>query len=283
MLQTTLFSALVLLVQLRNSEADQNCAARTKSTVCPNLEDRKACLTSTESRWESRLPGGEIHGADCGWCSNGPCISNSNQTCQPKTWLEAKHISGIETCLNVADDGRRWTNLCSSCNVHSNPGEKYIGKITLIECKESCRTDEDCTAIDYGKGSRSMECYHNYGGKTSHGRHSGFDAYILEASIATTTAAPMETTDTTEEENWCKSMTEDDCCSHTVKQGCPTLCDISKGCENNIPSTCSFVAVKTCSDLVNDCDRKWSNNKACRSTPGVVRDNCRETCGNCFV
>ena len=78
------------------------------------------------------------------------------------------------------DDGRRWTNLCSSCDVDSNPGEKYIGQITLIECKESCRTDEDCTAIDYGKGSRSMECYHNYGEKTSHGPHSGFDAYILK-------------------------------------------------------------------------------------------------------
>ena len=79
------------------------------------------------------------------------------------------------------DEGRRWVKLCSSCDIESNPGEKRIGdKMTLIQCKESCRKHLDCTAIDYGKGSRSMQCYHNYGGKTSHSSHSKFDVYILE-------------------------------------------------------------------------------------------------------
>jgi hypothetical protein len=69
------------------------------------LRDRKACLTSTESRWASNVPGGEIHGVDCTWCSNGPCTSGSDERCQPKTWLQAKSITGIDTCLNAAGSG----------------------------------------------------------------------------------------------------------------------------------------------------------------------------------
>ena len=73
--------------------------------MCPDNKDRQACLTSTESRRESGVAGGEIHGADCGWCSTGPCVSSNDQRCQPKTWLEAQNIPGIETCLNVDDNG----------------------------------------------------------------------------------------------------------------------------------------------------------------------------------
>ena len=62
-------------------------------------------LTSTESRRAPGVPGGEIHGVDCAWCSNGPCTRGSDERCQPKTWLQAQDITRIETCLNEADSG----------------------------------------------------------------------------------------------------------------------------------------------------------------------------------
>ena len=77
------------------------------------------------------------------------------------------------------DGVRGWKELCNSCDVESSPGEKGVGKKTLMDCKQSCREDAGCTAIDYGKGPSSMNCFHNYGGKQSHKPHRDFDAYIL--------------------------------------------------------------------------------------------------------
>ena len=78
------------------------------------------------------------------------------------------------------DDGTGWKELCTSCEVESSPSEKYVGKKTLIDCKQSCKEEAVCTGVDYGKGSRSMECFHNYGGKQSHTTNSDFDAYIFK-------------------------------------------------------------------------------------------------------
>ena len=78
------------------------------------------------------------------------------------------------------DNDRRWKQLCTSCDVKSSSSEKYAGKKTLLDCQKSCREEASCTAIDYGKGPRSMQCYHNYGREQRHSPHSNFDAYILE-------------------------------------------------------------------------------------------------------
>ena len=63
-------------------------------------------------------------------------------------------------------------------------------------------------------------------------------------------------------------------------------------CENSIPSSCSFShywAKMTCSIVVDaiGCEEKWSNmnqywGDACfESTEGLVKDNCKLTCGIC--
>ena len=53
------------------------------------------------------------------------------------------------------------------------------GKMTLEQCKDACRNDEACTAIDYGKNSRAQDCFFNYGGKVTYVEHNDFNAYIL--------------------------------------------------------------------------------------------------------
>ena len=78
------------------------------------------------------------------------------------------------------DDDVTWEELCTSCDVESSPEEKKVGKKTLEDCKQSCIQAKGCTGIDYGKDSRSEECYHNYGWKNSHIPHKNFDAYILK-------------------------------------------------------------------------------------------------------
>ena len=38
--------------------------------------------------------------------------------------------------------------------------------------------DPKCKGVDFGKGGRAKECYHNFGGDgKSYGNHHSFDAY----------------------------------------------------------------------------------------------------------
>ena len=82
-------------------------------------------------------------------------------------------------------DRRVWKELCTSCAVDSSPDQKYVGKKTLMDCKQSCKEDSGCTAIDYGKGSSSMNCYHNYGylWKQTHNPSSNYDAHIYTGCL----------------------------------------------------------------------------------------------------
>merc|ERR1711996_103750 len=74
----------------------------------------------------------------------------------------------------------QWKKLCTSCDVGSSPDEKKLGRMTLAKCQQECEKDDNCTAIDYGKGSRAFYCYLNYGGKTSYHSRADFDAYIFQ-------------------------------------------------------------------------------------------------------
>ena len=67
---------------------------------------------------------------------------------------------------------------CTSCNMEQTK-EVNKGKMTLEQCKDACRNDEACTAIDYGKNSRAQDCFFNYGGKVTYVEHNDFNAYIL--------------------------------------------------------------------------------------------------------
>ena len=75
-----------------------------------------------------------------------------------------------------------WSQLCSSCDVSSNPAEEEMGKMTLEKCKKQCEERSDCTAIDYGKNGRNQECYLNYGGMTNYNNHNDFDVYAVTRS-----------------------------------------------------------------------------------------------------
>ena len=52
-------------------------------------------------------------------------------------------------------------------------------------------------------------------------------------------------------------------------------------CENGIPSTCSNHGWTTCPGIARFCEQEWSFFPNCRSTPGLVKDNCKVTCRNC--
>ena len=71
---------------------------------CSTLDDRKACLTSIESRNQIEA-GGEIHGSECAWCESGPCTTRNASMCKPESMLQALGEVGYETCLEVEGQG----------------------------------------------------------------------------------------------------------------------------------------------------------------------------------
>lgn len=85
----------------------------------------------------------------------------------------------VYTLICSQDDGD-WTELCTSCTVESSPIQRYVGKMTLMRCKQTCITEHQCTAIDYGKGTRNQECFLKYGGKRSHSPFPTLDAHIVQ-------------------------------------------------------------------------------------------------------
>ena len=86
-------------------------------------------------------------------------------------------------CINIigTDDGRVSKKLCTSCQVISRPGEKCVGEKTLKDCKQGCREEADCTAIDVGKGNvgNKVKCCHNYGLYQRHYSDNNNEVYIL--------------------------------------------------------------------------------------------------------
>ncbi len=81
------------------------CAPRWSMRDCSTLDDRKACLTSIESRRQIES-GGEIYGSDCAWCEAGPCTKRNSSMCKPESMLHAMGITRTyETCLDIKGDG----------------------------------------------------------------------------------------------------------------------------------------------------------------------------------
>ena len=77
----------------------------------------------------------------------------------------------------------RWMLLCTPCVVApfgNSPDNNYIGKMTLENCQNACKTNSLCTAIQYGKTSCcNDECWLKYRSTLETKIHNGFDSYLF--------------------------------------------------------------------------------------------------------
>ena len=67
-------------------------------------------------------------------------------------------------------------SLCTSCDIAGT--ESFIDYLDLEQCKSKCLDDVTCLGIDFGKGRRDRQCYHNFAQNVKFGSHSYFDAWI---------------------------------------------------------------------------------------------------------
>ena len=86
-----------------------------------------------------------------------------------------------------------FSKLCTSCD-YAGSEKKAATGVTLAKCMSLCAASKACTAIDFGKGSRSGECFINTGTVKKHASHGGFDAYVKKTKAAATTKKKPPTT-----------------------------------------------------------------------------------------
>jgi len=82
-----------------------------------------------------------------------------------------------------------WKKLCNSCEYSGSERRVSTGG-TLAACQASCAADPKCKAIDFGKGSRAKQCYHNYDSNGSGHGHGSFDSYINKCPAKPAKPAP---------------------------------------------------------------------------------------------
>jgi len=86
-----------------------------------------------------------------------------------------------------------WKKLCNSCEYSGSERRVSTGG-TLAACQASCAADPKCKAIDFGKGSRAKQCYHNYDSNGSGHGHGSFDSYINKCPAKPAPAKPAPKT-----------------------------------------------------------------------------------------
>merc|ERR1712032_1379614 len=82
-----------------------------------------------------------------------------------------------------------WKKLCNSCEYSGSERRVSTGG-TLAACQASCAADPKCKAIDFGKGSRAKQCYHNYDSNGSGHGHGSFNSYINKCPAKPAKPAP---------------------------------------------------------------------------------------------
>ena len=45
------------------------------------------------------LFGNDVNGSHCVWCPDGPCITTSENQCEPKSLMEGQGLVNFESCL----------------------------------------------------------------------------------------------------------------------------------------------------------------------------------------
>lgn len=112
------------------------------------------------------------------------CFFKSN-ACMYSSCTETKATQGTSQLKSnqpatITQNPKRvcWKKLCTSCDYSGQSETKHSTDGTLAACQESCAADSQCKGIDFGKGERAKECYHNFGGDSvSLVHHGSFDAY----------------------------------------------------------------------------------------------------------
>ena len=67
--------------------------------------------------------------------------------------------------------------LCTSCDISGGERRVYGTGLTLEQCKSKCLDDTTCLGIDFGKYSRTGQCYINYEQNVDYGSHGSFDGW----------------------------------------------------------------------------------------------------------